>query len=491
MTKSGRVSKPVLGPPTKGGGPAQPVRAVPGTANGAPKGSAASVADPFGDSSPAADHLFLSYAWENAALVDWLVRRLTAEGYRVWCDRFQMLGGESFPKVIDQAIKTRTFRLIALLSRHSLAKPNPLKERTLALAISRRRNIDFMIPLNVDGLTPDELEWDYSDLTYIPFQDWAVGLEMLLKKLRSIDAPRPLTVEQGRQFVTQTFLPQHVLLDQEETLYSNCFSFERIPERVSVIEWTGHRPQRLLDHSPWAAWPHYEAAEKRVIAFGAPPREIPRKRYRIVAEKDWRTIDVIEGIPSRDIVSNLLKQAFRDTLLQRRLKRDPDTGLIYFPKGLFPKNKVKYQNRNGRKTWISVVGEKKFRGRLYRYHLAPDFQIRQDLDPDFVAQLKIRLFLTDLKGKPLAPVAAIPRRKHATSSWFNQQWLNRVWAMASFLARNRSEIVLLDRSDPAILSATPISGKVSLSIAESELKGLRTEIEAHAVDWATEEEEEI
>ena len=46
----------------------------------------------FGDLSPAADHLFLSYAWENAALVDWLVRRLTAEGYRVWCDRFQMLG---------------------------------------------------------------------------------------------------------------------------------------------------------------------------------------------------------------------------------------------------------------------------------------------------------------------------------------------------------------------------------------------------------------
>jgi hypothetical protein len=88
---------------------------------------------------------------------------------------FKCWAGESFPKVIDHAIKTRTFRLIALLSRHSLAKPNPLKERTLALAISRRRNIDFMIPLNVDGLKPDELEWDYTDLTYIPFQDWAVA----------------------------------------------------------------------------------------------------------------------------------------------------------------------------------------------------------------------------------------------------------------------------------------------------------------------------
>lgn len=490
MKKSERASKPVVGSSTKGPVLAHPVRAIPGSANGASKTSAASVADTFGDFSSAADHLFLSYAWENAALVDWLVRRLTAEGYRVWCDRFQMLGGESFPKVIDQAIKTRTFRLIALLSRHSLAKPNPLKERTLALAISRRQNIDFMIPLNVDGLKPDELEWDYTDLTYIPFQDWAAGLEMLLKKLRSIDAPRPLTVEQGRQFVAETFLPQHVLLDQEETLYSNCFSFERIPERLSVIEWTGSRPLRLLDQLP-SAWSRYEVSEKRVIAFGPPPRDIPRKRYQIIAEKEWRQIDAIEGAPSRDIVSNLLKQAFSETLLQWRLKRDPATGLIYFPKGSFPKNKVKYQGRNGRKTWIAVVGEKKFRGRLYRYHLAPDFQIRQDLGPDFVAQLKIRLFLTDLTGKPLAPVAAIPRRKHATSSWFNQQWLNRVWALASFLARNRSQIVLLDRNDPVVLRATPISGNVSVSIAESELRILRKEIEAHATDWTEEEDEEV
>ncbi|HEX5545520.1 MAG TPA: toll/interleukin-1 receptor domain-containing protein, partial [Nitrospira sp.] len=407
----------------------------------------------------------------------------------VWCDRFQMLGGESFPRVIDQAIKTRTFRLIALLSRHSLAKPNPLKERTLALAISRKRQIDFMIPLNVDGLTPDELTWDYSDLTYLPFQDWSAGLEMLLKKLRSINAPRPLSVEQGRQIVAETFLPQHVLLEQEETLYSNCFSFERIPESLHIVDWTGASPLRLLDQFP-EVWPRYDVADKRIVSFSKPPEHIPKKRYQIVEVRKWREQNVIEGVPVLNLVSNLLKQALLGTLLERHLRRDPATGLIYFPKGSFPKNKIKYQNRKGRKAWIAVVGEKKFRGRPYRYHLAPDFQIRQDLGPEFVAQLKIRLFLTDLKNKPLPATVAIPRRKHASSGWFNQQWLNRVWAIASFLARNRTTITLLVREDPIVLRATPISGPVGFSIAETELKELRTEIEAHAIDWTEEEDEE-
>lgn len=62
------------------------------------------------------DHLFISYAWEDGALAEWLARKLTAAGYRVWIDRFKMLGGERWPKDIDRAIKTRTFRMIALLS---------------------------------------------------------------------------------------------------------------------------------------------------------------------------------------------------------------------------------------------------------------------------------------------------------------------------------------------------------------------------------------
>src|SRR4051812_15772740 len=102
-------------------------------------------------------HLFISYAVEDANLADWLARKLANEGYAVWMDRLKLLGGEPWPQDIDAAIKERTFRMIGLISEHSLKKPNPSKERTLALKISRTRGIpDFLIPLKVDSA---ELDW--------------------------------------------------------------------------------------------------------------------------------------------------------------------------------------------------------------------------------------------------------------------------------------------------------------------------------------------
>ncbi len=131
---------------------------------------------------PERDHVFISYAWEDGALAEWLTLKLTAEGYRVWCDRFKMLGGERWPEDIDLAIKTRTFRMLHLLSRHSLHKENPSKERQLALSISKKRSEDFLIPLDLDGTRPTDMPWQLTDITYIPFQNWATGLGQLLKK---------------------------------------------------------------------------------------------------------------------------------------------------------------------------------------------------------------------------------------------------------------------------------------------------------------------
>ena len=432
------------------------------------------------------DHLFISYAWENCALADWLVRQLTAHGYRVWCDRFQMLGGEPFPKVIDEAIKTRTFRLIALLSRHSLQKPSPRKERTLALNLGRDWGVDFMIPLNVDGLRPSDLPWDYSDLTYIAFEDWAAGLEQLLRALAKAGAPCPLTDDQGRRFAAETFLPQHVIEHRRETLYTNCFAFERIPERLHLIKWreSKHRPN--LD-GLLTVWPYYELSGGNVVAFSPPPAEVPVGAYTEEGDVSWREQDIYEGARSRDIVSNLLWQSFARTLVRRGLKRDPDKGLFYFPRGLVRMNKIRYVGRRGRKTWVSVIGEKRFRGKPYRYYLAPDFQIRQDLGQDFVAQMKIRVFLTDAKGKRFDHGTNIARRKHLASTWFNHHWLNRVLAIASFLAKGKSRIVLLDKEDPVVLFASPISGDVDCAINEASLKSLRQEVAAKTTGWEDDE----
>jgi hypothetical protein len=346
-----------------------------------------------------------------------------------------------------------------------------------------------MIPLNVDRLKPSQLPWDYSDLTYIGFEDWAAGLDQLLRALVKAGAPRPLSEDEGRLFAAETFLPQHIVETRKETLYTNCFAFEKIPERLCSIKWNNEKRRPDPDRFS-TAWPYYELAGDRAVSFTLPPAEMPKDCYTQEEVFLWRDCNTYEGIRSRDIVSNLLWQSIACTLLHRGLKREATRGVIYFPRGLIRKNKIKYLGRGGKRTWISVVGEKRFRGKPYRYNLAPDFQIRQDLGQDFMAQMKIRVVLTDTKGKSLDHASIVARRKHLTSSWFNRQWLNRVLATASFLSKGQPRVVLLDPCDPVILTANPIAGEVNSAINEANLKSLRQELAASSTGWEEDESKE-
>ena len=104
-------------------------------------------------------------------------------------DQEQLRGGAAFPSVIDEAIKTRTFRLVAVMSHASSHKANPERERQVALAIARERAVDFLIPLNM-GLTPSELPFQVANLNFLPFmQSWAEGLSSLLSTLRHAGTP--------------------------------------------------------------------------------------------------------------------------------------------------------------------------------------------------------------------------------------------------------------------------------------------------------------
>ncbi len=181
------------------------------------------------------DHLFISYATEDWAFVEWLTLRLTAEGYKVWCDRMKLLGGESYPKDIDEAIRTRTFRFIAVLSTHSLKKTNPVKERTRALNLSRERNENFVIPINLDGLSPSDLDWMVSDLTFIPFHlSWAEGLAQLLKNLEKSKAPREFA--NGRSAATSWFKPRGLVIQKEERLWANVAQIVELPTAIFRYE---------------------------------------------------------------------------------------------------------------------------------------------------------------------------------------------------------------------------------------------------------------
>jgi hypothetical protein len=438
------------------------------------------------------DHLFVSYAWEDGALAEWLTLKLTAEGYRVWCDRFKLLGGERWPENVDDAIKTQAFRMIHLLSKYSLHKPNPSKERQLAFTISKERNEEFLIPLNLDGTRPIDLPWQLSDITYIPFHNWGEGLGQLLKKLESCNAPRPLLGE-GRRIAAETFIPTDAVLKKGEILQSNCLPFERIPAIVTRFQLSrsllGLEEQELGDR-----WSFYKVNDLELLAFERPPIGLPDKLIISSAGgASWKDVDKIDGIRSNNIVSSLLKKSLIKKCFEKGLKLQRESGILYFQAGLLEKDRVKYVGYRGRKTWLSVVTERQFLTGKIHYHLAFVFWIRQDVLDGFVAQVKIRLHLFDWTGKEIEAHVALRRRKKITKNWWNPQWLSRQIALRSFLADGKDSITIGDvPEEQVVLSVVPIRGEVPIAINEEFLKPLRLELKTMQVEeFEADEEDEL
>lgn len=419
-----------------------------------------------GAESGSRDHLFVSYAWEDGALAEWLTLKLTAEGYRVWCDRFKILGGERWPDDVDAAIRNDTFRMLHLVSRHSLRKPNPKKERELALQLERGRGGEILIPLNVDGTKPSELSWRIVDVAYIPFQDWAAGLAQLLKKLESVDAPRPLGGT-GREIAGSAFLVRSAITEGEEELVSNLFPFTSVPKAIRSFRFSREvtRDQASALHEGWA---FRNLGGKGALAFMSPPASLV-KPFSIeeAGTTEWHEGETVEEILAEHLVSELLGKSLELFCRQRGLVRDPGGRGFYFPMGLLPKNKLLFEDYRGRQGRVLACGYRTFREQKYRYHLGSWFRVRHEPRSGFVAQLRLRIHLADYRGGPLDKRATVARRKKIGSAWWNGQWLNRQLAVMSFLTDRRAEIrVGEDPESEVVLAGYPVGGSVGRGIDE-------------------------
>jgi hypothetical protein len=428
---------------------------------------------PQGGENQAREHLLINYATEDWALAEWLTRKLTAEGYRVWCDRFKLLGGESYPREIDEAIKNRTFRMLSLLSHASLQKPNPLKERTLGLKIAAARGIDFVIPLNVDGLRGTELDWMTTDLTFIPFSHgWAPGLRQLLAKLQSIDAPRPL--RNGPQIAASTFLPGDVLRHAPEPLYSNIFRAVTMPDTLLRFNVSPAIPHEERDEL-LTTWPFYSVSPTVVYAFDNPSTAAMNGRtVTLDAKVPWREAFDINGIRTRNIITFLLNRSVAVKALSLGLRVTPNRKAVYFPDGLIEDNRLWFRGYSGKETYVRVTAERTLwrptKSEKYRYYLAADTRARNDIPPGYVVQITPTIHVTSPVGDILPDRTINSRRKHVSKTWTNHEWTNRLFALAEFLA-GRSDAIRYGSTPETeiVISAKPITLSAQVGINESAL----------------------
>src|SRR5205823_713678 len=87
------------------------------------------------------DLVFISHANpEDNAFATWLTLRLTREGYRVWCDVANLMGGDDFWRDIETAIRHHTRKFIFVTSRSSNQKQGTLQELAVAAGLARQLN---------------------------------------------------------------------------------------------------------------------------------------------------------------------------------------------------------------------------------------------------------------------------------------------------------------------------------------------------------------
>jgi len=389
--------------------------------------------------SPLRDHLFINYGYEDEDLARWLAVKLSVEGYTVWFDQFELLGGESFSRDIDAALKNRMFRMLSVVSKPTVNKPNPSKERQAAFNIGKAEGItDMVIPLKAAPMDPVDLNWQVSDLTWIDFSaNWAEGFRQLIKKLEAIGAPRRPGI--GQPLVGRWFENSDNLLSRRpERLFSNIVELLEVPPTVlrvrsareNALEWPADWPRVVEGLDSWVM---------EVPDFGE--ADVVKVPYA------WKDLGGHEGTVTRRHLSNLLRLYVLRRARGRGLLLRED-GSAYFPFGLLEKNQVRFVGYRGKPTYRIVAAERSFglgNDRRVNFWALLNFQPRIDLrsilgHPSI--KLTLQLFLTHPAGGPLDDRQAHSYRRRICRHWYNEDWLDRVLAVVSFLAEGEQAINL-------------------------------------------------
>jgi len=414
------------------------------------------------------DHLFISYAWEDAALAEWLARKLMAMGFGIWIDRFKNLGGDIWPENIDNAIKHRSYRMLHLLSKSSLNKENPSKERQLALALGKERNEQFLIPLNVDDLSPEELPWQLTDIQYIGFMDWAEGLSKLRETLYEQNCPRVFE-QKGPDLAIRSCLPVNAINDEFEVLHSNCYEVLQIPEVVQRYECKVPFTRLDVKRVSKTDWPCFRVSDSWVLSFQPPPASLMQKhRFARKGGSCWQICEDVDGVKSGTIVKNLLRKSLSCIFANKGLVTC-QRGYWHFPQ---PDNiTVKWLNfkcYTGRRSRVKAWGVRTIRGEEVRYALGCKVVIRDDILPEYTFQVKLRLHLTNPDGNELDQRRIPSRRKAIARNWWNHEWLLRQEAIMWFLAEGAESFSWGNTDETKVVfSSRPVSGQVPSSLDDA------------------------
>lgn len=441
--------------------------------------------------SPRFDYLVIDHLEADNTLAQWLARRLTIAGFRVWCRNYAPLAGTSADESIKTLIKTRAFRYLPVLSPASVECPDISSRRAFAHANGESRASALVLPLYAADVAKHRLDTPTARLEGIHFANsWADGLKGCLAVLDAVQAPRDAIG--STTFALESFMPPNVLVNEPETLAANIFPVITVPPFLKRWESKQSLGQQEVAEAR-LVWAFRRVASNRFISFCEPPEELANRfGLSFAGRADWNVVIEMDGIRTRDLAKELLRRSLDVACASKGLIYCADREFFYFPQKLVPRDWLTVQPLVGKSRRVGVIGERKFgRGAnksRYRYYLAPTFSAIWNTDC-YCIVLRPRIHVTNLKGELLTPRGALARRKDIGGTWWNDDWFLRIQAVMQFLSNGTSIIVGSLAHEQLVVAMHPRTWQVGVSINDAAVRDAKADRDEIAQREEIEEDE--
>lgn len=413
------------------------------------------------------DILFVSHANpEDNDFARWLALRLAAEGYAVWCDLTELLGGEDFWKEIEDVLRQRAVKFLFVTSHSSTHKDGVLQELAEAKEVAKGSKLkDFVIPLHIDDC---KTNIEIKRLNYISFDEgWSKGLAQLLKKLEKENVSKNDNF--GPTAVSAWWKKHHSsesgLLPKPETLFSNWFPISDIPPTIFVHVFQPGYSRSTLLGGQGTEIPTKEHANG-IITF-APANDFPNAASLFWQSQSYNVVDLwADKYKSTFIDSKAFSLVLVDLFRQAWERRVVDSGLDLFQIasgdkcGYFKKDLVDNDWSSfdiaGLKGRRQIVGYRTMdketgRRRFWHFGISGRLYFRRE---HYLAINPHVVFSDD--GMTIWNSADRMHRAKMTqcAGWYNHHWRDRILGTMAFLAVDGKIILKLatDKSSEIQLS---------------------------------------
>lgn len=420
--------------------------------------------------------IFISHATpEDNAFVRWLGGKLSALGYEVWADLFELHGGSDWSRKLEDVLRNRTLKMLLVCTPDGLEKQGVRNEIEIATAVGKSiPDPELIIPLR---LTYYDAPFRIAHLQYIDFSHrWADGfLELSELLLANMSIPRTGAGDSLNTWIADQTSGAAKLTVRKEYLISNWLRIKSLPRTLYYCEPpVGFDVQRfqmrdiefyplipfksgvLTFASPNAAGELRSDVPARVVG------EIPLSKFQT---EGWSEQQIERYVASRHF-SDLGNQAF-DLYMQRlgmsALANQKGRRTWWADIRLAPKTKVSFH-------WKHVVGSRQIMGQSEKrnvfWHYGLSAQTRDYPKPHIRLSPRL-LFSTNGMDLIDDPKKAHRLRRSFAASWRNARWRDMLLAYLWWASRGTDEIALpVSSTENLVVMLPPFSPVAKFGVQE-------------------------